>query len=61
MVRELSRQKAIGLLESNAVCDRLLLSVPPKYSIAMTIGYLKGKRKYGTTGPVVVKSCHKPI
>jgi len=43
--RELCRQKGVDLLEGNAASDplHLLLSVPPKYSIAMTIGYLKGK------------------
>ena len=45
IIRELCRQKGIGLLEGNAASDHihLLLSVPPKFSIAMTIGYLKGK------------------
>jgi REP element-mobilizing transposase RayT len=28
----------------------MLLSVPPRYSIAMTIGYLKGKSATGSTG-----------
>ena len=43
--RELCRQKGIEILEGNAASDHihLLLSVPPKYSIAMTMGYLKGK------------------
>jgi putative transposase len=45
IIRELCRQKGISLLEGNAAGDHIhiLLSVPPKYSIAMTIGYLKGK------------------
>ena len=45
MMRELCRQKDVELLEGNAAPDHIhmLLSVPPKYSIAMTIGYLKGK------------------
>ena len=45
ILRELCRQKGIGMLEGNAASDHihLLLSVPPKFSIAMTIGYLKGK------------------
>ena len=45
ILRELCRQKGIELLEGNAMPDHIhmLLSVPPKYSIAMTIGYLKGK------------------
>ena len=43
--RELCRQKGIEMLEGNAASDHIhmLLSVPPKFSIAMTIGYLKGK------------------
>ena len=45
ILRELCRQKGIELLSGNAAVDHihLLLSVPPKYSIAMTIGFLKGK------------------
>jgi len=43
MLRQLCRQKGIELEEGNAMADHIhmLLSVPPKYSIAMTIGYLK--------------------
>ena len=45
ILRELCRQKGIELEEGNAMPDHIhmLLSVPPKYSIAMSIGYLKGK------------------
>src|ERR1700727_1568358 len=45
ILRELCRQKGVEVLQGNALPDHLhmLLSVPPKYSIAMTIGYLKGK------------------
>ena len=45
MLRELCVQKGIGLLEGKAMPDHIhmLLSVPPKYSVAMTIGFLKGK------------------
>jgi len=43
--RQLCRQKEIELLEGHALVDHVhrLLSVPPRYSIAMTVGYLKGK------------------
>ncbi len=43
--RELCRQKGIELVEGKAMADHvhMLLSVPPRYSIAMTVGYLKGK------------------
>ena len=45
ILRELCRQKGVGLVEGKAMPDHIhmLLSVPPKYSIAMTMGYLKGK------------------
>ena len=45
ILRELCRQKEIELIEGNAASDHIhmLLSVPPKYSIAYTIGFLKGK------------------
>ena len=45
ILRDLCRQKEIGLLKGNAQPDpiHLLLSIPPKFSIAMTLGYLKGK------------------
>ena len=45
ILRQLCRQKGIEVLQGNALPDHvhMLLSVPPKYSIAMTIGYLKGK------------------
>jgi putative transposase len=45
MLRQLCRQKEIELLEGHARMDHvhMLLSVPPRYSIAMTVGYLKGK------------------
>ena len=45
IMSQLCRQKGIDLVEGKAMPDHIhmLLSVPPKYSIAMTIGYLKGK------------------
>ena len=45
ILRQLCRQKDIELLEGHAMPDHihLLLSVPPKYAIAFTVGYLKGK------------------
>jgi len=45
ILRDLCRQKEIELLEGKAMPDHvhMLLSVPPRYSIAMTVGYLKGK------------------
>ena len=45
ILRDLCRQKEIELVKGNALPDHvhLLLSVPPKYSIANTVGFLKGK------------------
>ncbi len=45
ILRGLCRQKDIELVKGNALPDHvhLLLSVPPKYSIANTVGFLKGK------------------
>ena len=45
ILRELCRQKEIELLEGRAMPDHvhMLLSIPPRHSVAMTMGYLKGK------------------
>jgi len=45
ILRQLCQQKGVELLEGHAMPDHLhlCLSVPPKYSIAHTIGFLKGK------------------
>ena len=45
ILRELCRQKEVELVEGKAMPDHIhmLLSVPPRYSIAMILGYLKGK------------------
>ena len=45
IIRQLSRQKNVEILEGHAMVDHihLCLSIPPKYSVAMVIGYLKGK------------------
>jgi REP-associated tyrosine transposase len=45
ILRDLCRQKGIELVEGKAMPDHIhmLLSIPPKYSVAMTMGYLKGK------------------
>ena len=45
VLRQLCRQKGIGLVEGNAMPDHIhmVLSIPPKYSVSMTLGYLKGK------------------
>ena len=45
ILKELCRQKDLRLIEGHAMPDHIhmLVSVPPRYSIAMTVGYLKGK------------------
>ncbi len=45
IIRDLCRQKGIELLEGHAMPDHihLLLSIPPKYSVSNTVGYIKGK------------------
>ena len=45
ILRDLCQQKEIGLVEGNALPDHIhmLLSIPPKYAVAYTLGYLKGK------------------
>ncbi len=42
VLRQLCRQKDVELVEGHAMPDHvhMLLSVPPRYSIAMIIGYL---------------------
>ena len=43
--RQLCRQKEIELVEGHALLDHvhMVLSIPPKLSVAMAVGYLKGK------------------
>jgi putative transposase len=45
ILRDLCRQQDSGLVKGNALPDHvhLLLSVPPKHSVANTVGFLKGK------------------
>ena len=45
ILRELCRQKGIELVEGHLMPDHvhMCLSIPPKYSVAHTIGFLKGK------------------
>jgi putative transposase len=43
--RQLCRQKEIELVEGHTLLDHvhMVLSIPPKLSVAMAVGYLKGK------------------
>ncbi len=45
IIRQLCRQKEVELIEGQACPDHihLVLSVQQKYSLAMVVGYLKGK------------------
>jgi putative transposase len=45
IIHQLSRQKAVELIEEHAMPDHihLVMSVPLKYSFAMVVGYLNGK------------------
>ena len=45
MLRELCQQQGIALVEGHAMPEHvhLCLSIPPKYSVANTVGLLKGK------------------
>ena len=45
ILRELCRQRGVELVEGHAMSDHvhLLLSIPPKYSVSHTMGFLKGK------------------
>lgn len=45
ILRDLCQQKEVELLEGRAMPDHihLCLSIPPKYSVAHVVGFLKGK------------------
>lgn len=45
ILRDLCRQKDVTLLEGHAMPDHIhmCISIPPKFSVAMVVGYLKGK------------------
>ena len=45
ILRDLCRQRGVDLLEGKTMSDHvhMCLSVPPKFSVANTLGFLKGK------------------
>jgi putative transposase len=45
IIKQLSEWRRIEILEGNVQVDHihLVLSIPPKYSVAETVGFLKGK------------------
>ena len=44
--RELARQKECEIVEGHLMPDHvpMLIAIPPKYSVAQVMGFLKGKR-----------------
>ena len=56
ILRELCEQRGVELIEGNAQPDHihLCMSIPPKYSVSHTIGFLKGKR-CGTHPPRIAE------
>ena len=45
ILRKLCEQKGVGIIQAEACPDHIhmLISIPPKYSVAQIMGYLKGK------------------
>jgi len=45
IIRSLAQQKNVEILEGHACPDHIhmVMSVPPKFSVAMIVGFLKGK------------------
>ena len=45
ILRQLCRQKGVEIMEGHAMPDHihLVLRIPPKFSVALVVGYLKGK------------------
>ena len=45
ILRKLCKQKGVEIIEANACPDHshMLISIPPKYSVSQTVGFLKGK------------------
>ena len=45
ILRELARQKDVEVIQGTACSDHvhLILSIPPKHSVAQVIGFMKGK------------------
>ena len=45
IVRELCQRHGVELIEGHALSDHvhILLGIPPKFSVANTVGFLKGK------------------
>lgn len=48
MFRKLCEYKGVEIVEAEACKDHIhmLVSIPPKYSVAQIMGYLKGKSSF---------------
>ena len=57
ILRQLCRQKGVDLLEGHAMPDHihLVLSIPPKYSVAMVVG-VSERQVSDTDSPAVAES-----
>jgi putative transposase len=53
--RQLCRYRGIEILEGHAMPDHvhMCLSIPPKFSVSMTVGYIKGKSAIRIHGEVM--------
>ena len=66
ILRDLCKQRGIELLEGHAMPDHIhvVLSIPPKYSVANTVGFLKGKsavRIHREHNSQAGLSCQRPV
>lgn len=45
ILRELAKRKGVEIVEGNVMPDHvhMMLSIPPRYSVARILGYMKGK------------------
>ena len=57
--KDLAMQKECQVIEGHLLSDHihLLISIPPKYSVSQTIGYLKGRRNWGKLGDTSHINC----
>ena len=54
IVRELCQRHGVELIEGHALSDHvhILLGIPPKFSVANTVGFLKGKSAIAFIGSI---------
>jgi putative transposase len=58
ILRQLCAQEGVELVEGHALADHvhLCLSIPPKFSVANTVGFLKGSQRSEFIGSSSVAS-----